>query len=115
MLAQRLRENREILVVNCTEPTIFRVIWTDVVGKRVKVGVDAERSASIYRDYQEDTIRGLPWTCERSGFVEVEARAPGIFKCQVNRVADDQFDITVKASDDFLFEFISENGKELFW
>ncbi len=115
MLAQRLRVNKEILVIDCAKPTTFRVMWVDLIGKQVRVGVDAEMSATIYRDYQEDTIQGLTWTCEPNGFVEVEARSPGIFQCQVSKVKDKKFDVTLQAPEDFLCEFIVEHGMELCW
>ncbi len=115
MLALKLRPNKEILTVECSEPTIFRLMWVDMLGQQVKVGVDAEMSATIHREYQDEVLHGLRWTCEPDGFVLVEARSPGVFQCQVIKAKENKFDVVLQAPDNFLFEFVVESGRELCW
>ncbi len=52
MLALKLRANKEILTGDCSEPTAFWIYWNDIDSKQVKVAVDAEMSAMIYRGDQ---------------------------------------------------------------
>ncbi len=108
MLALKLRANKEILTVECSEPTTFRVLWDDIVRGQVKVRVDAERSAAIYREYDR-YIKGLSWLCQPGEMIEVEARSPGVFQCQVTEVEDGQFIVELEAPTDFHFIFEIES------
>ncbi len=110
MLALKLRPNKEILTVECSEPTIFRLMWVDMLGQQVKVGVDAEMSATIYRDDEKNGLRGLSRDCKPGELVAVEVRSPGVFQCQVTKVKDDEFTVRLEAPDDFLFEFMVEQS-----
>ncbi len=85
MLALKLRANKEILTVDCSEPTVFWIYWNGIDSNQVRVGVDAEMSATIYRDDQENDLRGLCRTCKPGELVEVEARSSGVFQCQVTK------------------------------
>jgi len=109
MLALELRANKEILTVDCSEPTIFWIYWNDIDSKQVKVAVDAEMSATIFRGDKEKGLHGLLRTCKPGGLVEVEARSSGVFRCQVTKVQDNEFTVRLEAPDDFLFEFMVES------
>ncbi len=108
MLALKLRANKEILTVECSEPTTFRVLWDDIVRGQVKVRVDAERSAAIYREYDR-YIKGLSWLCQPGEMIEVEARSPGVFECQIVEMKGGQFVVKLRAPNDFLFLFEFES------
>ncbi len=107
-IVQTLRTNKEILTIECSEPTTFRVLWDSVTRGQIKVRVDAELSAVIHREYT-GSIKGLSWLCQPGEMIEVEARSPGIFQCQVTEVEDGQFIVKLQAPDDFLFLFEIES------
>ncbi len=109
MLALKLRTNREILTIDCSEPGIFSVHWNGISGKDVRVSIDAPLSAGISRVPHTDSIDGLSWLCQPGEMIEVEARSPGVFECQIVEMKDGQFVVKLRAPNDFLFLFEFES------
>ncbi|MCP4120991.1 MAG: hypothetical protein GY751_04495 [Bacteroidetes bacterium] len=111
MLILKLRENREILTVDCSEPAIFSIHWERFYGKVIRVGIGGPLTAGVFRAPCEESIDGMSWICRPGEILEVEALAPGTFQCQITEVDLDsgQFIVKLRGPDDFLFLFDFES------
>ncbi len=108
MLNLALRANREILTIDCSEPTVFRIQWRGFSGE-VRVAIDAERTAGISREPCTNDIDGMSWIVSAGDILEIEALAPGKFECQVIEAEGGQFVVKLRGPEDFLFLFDFES------